>query len=218
MIIWFKLGNDKYQTLEVGCLQRKMFETTGKHGPDSWPNSLKIFQGPSLKATLVGGCMSGMPLNSQKDLQHFPASLSTWLCKTYKRDNEYLLIRLECIFSTSRHTCNTLTIPSHELVYDIALATLWENPGVFACPVWKRLHQRFAVFSHAMTGHEMRPLLAHERNLQGAELFREDFQEEMGKFSRNTCVVSQPLRPSCQVRPCVVSLHGYCSSRLEVDA
>ena len=79
--LWFKLGNDIYQTLEVGCLQRKMFETTGKHGPDSWPNSLKIFQGPSLKATLVGGCMSWMRLNSQKDLQHFPASLSTWLCQ-----------------------------------------------------------------------------------------------------------------------------------------
>ena len=64
-LFWGKVGNHIYQTLEVGCLQRKMFETTGKHGPDSWPNSLKIFQGPSLKTTLVGGCMSGMRLNSR---------------------------------------------------------------------------------------------------------------------------------------------------------
>ena len=84
----------------------------------------------------------------------------------------YLRVSLIGIFSTSRHTCNPLIIPSHGLVYDIALATLWENPGVFACPVRKVLHQRFVVFSHAMTGREMQPLLAHERNLQGAELFR----------------------------------------------
>ena len=30
-----------------------------------------------------------------------------------------------------------------------------------------------AVFSHAMTGREMQPLIAHERNLQGAKLFHE---------------------------------------------
>ena len=65
---------------------------------------------------------------------------------------------------------------------------------MFACPVWKRLHQRFVVFSHAMTGHEMRPLLAHERNLQGAELFRKhgssngrSFKKHWEGFSRNTC-------------------------------
>ena len=56
---------------------------------------------------------------------------------------------------------------------------------MFACPVWKRLHQRFVVFSHAMTGHEMRPLLAHERNLQGAELFRKHGSSNGRSFKKH---------------------------------
>ena len=79
------------------------------------------------------------------------------------------------------------------------------KPGVFACPVWKRLHQRFVVFSHAMTGREMQPLLAHERNLQGANFsqareFRwEEFQEALGRFFRNTCKKCEIHRTSIQI-------------------
>ena len=56
---------------------------------------------------------------------------------------------------------------------------------MFACPVRKVLHQRFVVFSHAMTGREMQPLLAHERNLQGAELFRKHESSNGRSFKKH---------------------------------
>ena len=67
--------------------------------------------------------------------------------------------------------------------YDIALATLF----TLWFPV---LRKPKGVY---MTGREMQPLLAHERNLQGANFsqareFRwEEFQEALGRFFRNTC-------------------------------
>ena len=58
-------------------------------------------------------------------------------------------------------------------------------PGVFACFVRKVLHQRFVVFSTPWQDVKCSHCLPHERNLQGAELFRRHASSDGRSFKKH---------------------------------